>query len=94
MDQSLIKSINQEVYRRFPVVEGCAPRIQALRKKSGRTARPTWTERLGLRFGVRPPAYLLVYQTRRQTASGKSLPYIVRVTVEETGKIVKTTLSH
>jgi hypothetical protein len=98
MDPSLIQSINQEVYRRFPELNGCAPRIQAFRQKSGRTKQPGLTERLGLRlgirFGSRPPAYLLVYQSRKQTATGKTLPYIVRVVVEENGKILKTTLSH
>jgi len=37
--------------------------------------------------------YLLVFRTTALTANGKSLPRIVRATVDEKGKIIKVTTS-
>ena len=90
MDTRLIQSVNREIYRRFPELDGCTPRVTPYRAVQTRSPRP----RFGLRLGARPPAYLLVYHGRRVTSTGKATPYIVRVVVEENGKIVKTTLSH
>lgn len=90
MDTRVIQSINREIYRRFPDLDGATPRITPYRVAQARSLRP----RFGLRLGARPPAYLLVYPGRRLTSTGKSAPFIVRVVVEENGKILKTTVSH
>lgn len=98
MDDRLIQSINQQIYRRFPDLQGCSPRVTAYRNTQPRAARPRFGARLagylGLARSAPAAAYLLVYHGRKTTSTGKAQPYIVRVTVAENGKIIKTTLSH
>ena len=85
MDSKIIQTISQEIYRRFPDLRGRTPRIQSCRPGA---ARP------GLRLLGRPETFLLVYQGRKTTSTGKTLPYAVRVVVDGSGKIIKITMSH
>jgi len=99
MDTRLIQSINHEIYRRFPDLQGCTPRVQSYRRTQAGAARPRprFGSRLAgiLGFGAdTQAAYLLVYSGRKTTSTGKAMPYSVRVVVAENGKILKTTLSH
>lgn len=85
MDLKIIQNINLEVYRRFPDLSGRTPRVQ--------TVRPA-RSRLPLRWMRRSNAYLLVYQGRKTTSTGKNLPYAVRVLTDQSGKILKITMTH
>ena len=79
MDQEIIRTINQEVYRKFPEFNGKKPKIE-LRKtpKSGDVSELT---------------YLLIYQMRVTTADNKSMSRYVRVVITEQGKIIKISTS-
>lgn len=84
MDPKVVQSISQEIYHRFPDLEGRKPRLQAV--KPGQT-RPAG---LSLTSDAR---YLLVYSGRVATSTGKEMPYNVRVVVDEQGKILKISTS-
>ena len=76
MDQDKIKTINKEVYRRFPEVKGKKPKVQVLKLSNKRGADQVKT-------------YLLVYGTQVSTSNHQVLPRMVRVVANEEGVIVK-----
>jgi hypothetical protein len=80
MDPEIIKSISQQIYRRFPEVSGSRPKV---RKQTAPQAKSLETE----------PNYLLTYQGSVVTPDGKEIPRLVRVVVNSQGKIVKVTTS-
>jgi hypothetical protein len=77
IDQKRLEAINKEVYRRFPEIKGKRPRVQLQRSPDP----------------GKSPAYLLVYQGRLAVSTNKSLPFSVRVVVDERGKILKLSSS-
>lgn len=79
MNSSSIKSISEEVYRRFPEQKGTTPEIQ--RQKSSKP-------------GLNTHNYVLIYRTRVNISSEKSLERIVRVVATEIGQIIKISTSH
>ena len=81
MDQRLVKSISNEVYRRFPETSGKRPKVQALHHSGGRSISKVST-------------YLLIFQGQATTSTRKSLPYCVRVVANEQGDILKISMSH
>jgi hypothetical protein len=80
MEKPAFDRLVQEIYRRFPQVRGCMPRIQTCPPAKNRSL-------------VRLPAYLLVFQSHATTTTGKTLPFYLRVVVDEQGKILKITTS-
>jgi hypothetical protein len=78
MNPELLRSINKEVYRRFPDLAGKKPKVQPRPITAANASR----------------TYLFVYQGMAVTASGAKLPRLVRVVVSEEGKILKVTTSH
>ena len=80
MDTKIIKSISTQVYRRFPEMAGCQPKVilqAAPQPKSILAA----------------PRYLLTYRNSVLTPGGKSIPRFVRVIVNGQGIIIKITTS-
>jgi hypothetical protein len=86
MDQNLIEAVCEEVYRRFPEIRGKKPKVQKVSS----------TEELAQkgRSISRAPTYLLIFQSQAVTANQKSLPTLVRVVIDERGKILKISMSH
>jgi len=79
MDASLIKSISQDVYRRFPEFEGIQPKVQK------HTTQP--------KASGSPQTFLLTYNHRVSLPDQKTLPRWVRVVANEQGRILKVTTS-
>lgn len=79
MKQDIIRSISQEVYRRFPEFAGRRPKVQEQRAP-GQT-------------GTASQTYLLTFQTKASLPGKKSLSRWVRVVVNGDGKIIKITTS-
>jgi len=79
MDKEIVTSINKEVYRRFPELNGKAPKIrsQNTRSKNARSL----------------PTYLFVYSGTVRISENKTMPRLVRVIVNEKGKILKISTS-
>jgi hypothetical protein len=79
MDASLIKTISQDVYRRFPEFAGIQPKVRV---------QPTQSKGSGS-----PQTYLLTYNSRVSLPDHKTLPRWVRVVSNEQGRILKVTTS-
>jgi hypothetical protein len=80
MNRDLLQMINKEVYRRFPEVKDKPPRIQKQEVVNNRAI-------------SKPPTYLLIYRGQVSTADQKMMPRLVRVVVNEQGKILKISTS-
>ena len=80
MDAKLIKTISNQVFKRFPELAGSRPQVRA-QNKPGVKSIPT------------SQTYLLIYKGSATTANGKSIPRSVRVTADSKGKILKITTS-
>lgn len=78
MDEKYLKSISNTVSRKFPEVAGVKPQI---RRQSNPGSKST------------PATYLITYRGTGQTADGRSIARIVRVTASENGKIIKMSTS-
>jgi hypothetical protein len=78
MNAKLLKSISSQVYRRFPEVAGCQPKVQPHSGSGGDNPNQT---------------FLLIYRGTAKSPTGKSLPRIVRVTANLQGKILKVSTS-
>jgi hypothetical protein len=77
VDNELINSISNKIYRQFPDVKGVKPKVQTQRFEGGKSSN----------------TYTLSFNTKVKTSNNKSMPYTVRVVVDERGKILKTTTS-
>ena len=80
MDTKLLNSISSQVYRRFPEVQGCHPKVQ-VQAASQAKSNPAL------------PTYLITYRGSGMALNGKSIPRIVRVVANDQGKILKITTS-
>lgn len=81
MNREQLQMINKEIYRRFPEVKDNPPKVE--RQDIAKT-----------RSISKPITYLLIYKGKVLTAGQKTLPRLVRVVVNEDGKILKVTTSH
>jgi hypothetical protein len=84
MDSKVLQTVSQEIYRRFPELHGRRPRVQAVKPGQGRAD------------GGTMPAeakHLLVFSGRAATTTGKQMPFIVRVVINDQGKILKISSS-
>jgi len=81
MNQKLIQDISQEVYNRFPEVRGKKPKVRSIKFPKTRSI-------------TRSPVYLLIFQNQSVTSTKRTLPYYVRVVINEQGRILKITMSH
>lgn len=80
MDPKYIKSISNQVYKRFPELDGSRPKV---RLQSTPKAKST----------PAAPKYLLTYQGKAKSPSGKTILRLVRVIADAQGKILKITTS-
>lgn len=78
MKDKNIKTISSKISRQFPEVAGSQPKVQRQTSKSSKSSSLT---------------YLLTYRGKAITADGKSINRIVRVTADESGKIIKISTS-
>jgi hypothetical protein len=82
MNQKVIQAVSREIYRRFPEVNGKQPRVQIRSISKGRSI-----------FSPRR-TYLLIFRGHATTSTSQTLPYWVRVVIDDRGKILKITMSH
>ena len=83
LSQKQVQSISQTVFRKFPEMAGQPPTI---RPQAGPAAKAA-----GAKAG--PAHYLLTFKGSAAAPDGKVLRRLVRVVVEESGKIVKISTS-
>jgi hypothetical protein len=80
MDAKLIKAISNQIYRRFPEVSGSQPKVTARPDPQAKSLPKTRT-------------FLLTYRGSVKAPDGKSIPRVVRVIINEQGRILKMTTS-
>lgn len=80
MDGKALDAVCKQVYRRFPEVAGCRPRVQA----QGVTSRTS---------GSTKSNFLLIFHGKGITEDGRTLTRTIRVVADEKGKILKVTSS-
>jgi hypothetical protein len=80
MDPKYIKSISNQVYRRFPELDGSRPKIRLQSVPKAKSAPPA-------------PKYLLTYQGKAKSSNGRTILRLVRVIADAKGKILKITTS-
>lgn len=79
MDKKIVASINNKVYRRFPELNGKAPKIQS--------------QNTHVKNAHSSPTYLFIYSGTVRISGNKIMPRLVRVVVNEKGKILKISTS-
>lgn len=80
MDPKYIKSISNQVYRRFPELDGSKPKVRLQSAPKAKSTPPA-------------PKYLLTYQGKAKSPTGKTILRLVRVIADTKGKILKITTS-
>jgi len=86
MDPKLVKSISEQIYRKFPEVAGCKPKVRLQTATGAGGALP--------KSGA--PTYLLTFQSTAKgptVGPGRSIPRTVRVVVSQGGRILKVSTS-
>lgn len=78
MNDKQLKSISSKVSRQFPEVAGTQPKV---RRQSGQKSKSSTS------------TYLITYRGKSKAADGKSITRIVRVTANDSGKIIKISTS-
>jgi hypothetical protein len=77
LSAAVIKQVSNQIYRKFPEVKGNHPHVQKQRSTGGKKA----------------DIYLLKYEASVSGANGQKIRRTVRVTVDENGKILRTSTS-
>ena len=80
MDPKFIKSISNQVYRRFPELDGSAPKVQLQSVPQAKSISSS-------------AKYLLTYRGKAKSPDGKTIHRLVRVIADAKGKILKITTS-
>jgi hypothetical protein len=78
MDARIIDQVTRQVCQRFPEMQGSKPKVQTQAASSKNAGHSI---------------YVLTFRGSAQTASGKPINPVVRVTVDENGKIIKISSS-
>lgn len=74
---TVLKKISNQIYRQFPEVKGKSPHVQKQRSNSSKNG----------------DIYLLKYEASVSGANGQKIKRTVRVTVDENGKVLRTSTS-
>jgi len=84
LKKTQVDTIAQTVYRRYPELGGVAPQVrnQVVGAASANAKSPAGGQ------------YLLTFSGKVVTASGKSIPRLVRVTADANGRVLKISTSH
>lgn len=85
LDTKIIKNVSEKVYKRFPEVSGANPSI---RKQAAGKNNPESEN-----TGHNTANFLLIYRGSVEVGNGKKLERLVRVVVNNRGKILKMTTS-
>jgi len=80
MDPKVLKTIVQQIHRRFPEFAGIQPKVRQQISTQPKDFQTKLT-------------YLLTFQKKVVVAESKSIPRWVRVVIDEQGKILKLTTS-
>ena len=84
LKKTQVDTIAQTVYRRFPELGGVAPLVRnQMVVAASANAKSTAAGQ-----------YLLTFSGKALTASGKSMPRVVRVTADANGRVLKISTSH
>jgi predicted lipoprotein len=78
MNDKQLKSISSQVSRQFPEVAGTQPKV---RRQSTQKSKSS------------PATFLITFRGKSKAADGKSITRIVRVTANDSGKIIKISTS-
>lgn len=78
MNDRQLRSISSHVSRKFPEVSGARPNVKRQSKSKSKSS---------------PSTYLITYRGKSKAADGKSITRIVRVTANDSGKILKISTS-
>ena len=78
MDDRQLQSISSQVSRKFPEVAGARPQVKRQSNQKTKSS---------------PATYLITFRGKSITADGKSITRIVRVTANDSGKILKMSTS-
>jgi len=78
MDEKQLQTITSKVARKFPEVAGVKPQVKRQSSQNSKSS---------------PATYLITYRGKSKTADGKSITRIVRVTTDDSGKILKMSTS-
>jgi hypothetical protein len=78
MNDRQLKSISSQVSRKFPEVAGSSPKVKRQTSSKSKSS---------------PSTYLITYRGKSKAADGKSITRIVRVTANDSGKIIKISTS-
>lgn len=77
LSPSVIKRVSNQIYRQFPEMKGKSPHVQKQRSSNGKN----------------DEIYLLKYEANVSGANGQKIKRTVRVTVDENGKVLRTSTS-
>lgn len=80
MNNKVVKTISDRVYKRFPEVSGASPKVKT---HNGPQAKKAFSS----------PTYLLTYQGKGKGPGGKSISHQIRVVANADGKILKMSTS-
>lgn len=87
MDPKLIQRISNQVYRRFPEVNGKKPRVRQQKPPAnGSKAKHSGAAAVD-------PTYLLIFRGTGLGPGGRPIPRLVRVVASAQGKILKISTS-
>ncbi len=80
MDKNTLSSIMNLVYKNYPDFQGIQPSVQPQENNSA----------------IKTPSklFILIFKTKVNSSNDKSIQKYLRITVDEQGKILKTSISH
>lgn len=78
---NLIDHISQDIYRQFPEMKGVDPKVRSQSDSKNKSDHS------------QSPSYLLTFQTHTSLSNGMKIARLVRVTVDQNGKIIKISTS-
>ncbi|MBS1250933.1 MAG: hypothetical protein MAG431_02532 [Chloroflexi bacterium] len=79
LEKEILKKISQKVYQRFPDFQGKKPKVK--RRPKAENAKEF------------PPGHLLIYRKEVAGPDGQTITRLVRVVINEEGKIKKISTS-
>jgi hypothetical protein len=78
LSSTIVRKVSSQIHKQYPEMKGVSPGIQEQRSPANK------------KDGA---IYLLKYETTVKSAGGKNIKRWVRVTVNENGKILRTSTS-
>jgi len=85
LDAKTLTAITKRIQHQFPEVAGCKPNV--------RVQHPPQAKNTSMVEEINNPLYLVTFRGTAASPDGKSIPRLVRVTVNADGKILKISTS-